>query len=212
MIIRLAALGLIAGVLAGCSAPVKVAAPRTGVYETKVPGNYAVMLQAGAWHKGVESKGFTCSAWTFETNFDDAYKVAAEEAFRGGFEKVDFTPVELTPDEVAAKGYDAQIILYQGGLDAQFVIREDFFSASMIAEVGMDGVVAVTSPEGLVAQQSPRGQGKYEKSLMLCSEGDEVVARAGGNAILEYLRNAVGAAREQVLLWRNKKFAADLTS
>jgi hypothetical protein len=212
MMIRLVALGLIVGALAGCSAPVKVAPPRTGVYETKVPGNYAVMLQTGAWHKGVESKGFTCSAWTFETNFDDAYKVAAEEAFRGGFENVDFTHVELAPDEVASKGYDAQIIVYQGGLDAQFVIREEMFSGSMIAEVGMDGIVAVTTPEGLVAQQSPRGQGKYEKSLMLCSEGDEVVARAGGNAILEYLRNAVGAAREQVLLWRNKKLAADLTS
>lgn len=202
---RLIALVLLGCALAGCSAPVKVSPPRIGIYEAKVPGRYAVMLQSGAWRKDVENEGFTCGAWSFPTDFDEAYSVAAREGFSAAFEEVDFTPTELKPDEVRAKNYDAQIIVYQGGLDASYLVIQEFWSNRMAVAVELDGIVAVTSEAGLVGQESPRGESRYEQKIGVCSQGDATVARAGNAAVRDFVLHAVDAARKQVRAWRERE-------
>ena len=188
--------------LLACQSPVTIATPNAGIYQEKVPGAYVVMIQTGAWHTEVENGGFTCGAWSFPTDFNSAYEASAKAAFTGAFEQVQFTPVELKPADLAAKGYDAQIIVYQGSLDASYGIREELFSAKLIAAVEMDGIVAIVAPEGLVGQDSPGGSSRHEKGIFMCTEGTEIVARAGGEAVASFVKNAVRAARDKVLEWR----------
>lgn len=119
--------------LAACSSNVSVSAPVISAMEfgsqTKTPGNFAVWIQSGAWKTTVESKGFTCSAWEFPTDFDTAYLQAAREAFQSSFEKVTFTQNTLKPEELKAQALDAQIIVYQGNIKSTFVINTGFFQA-----------------------------------------------------------------------------------
>ncbi|MFN4228280.1 hypothetical protein [Parvibaculum sp.] len=193
-----------ASFLGACSANVSVSAPQISptdfASQSKTPGRYAVWLQSGAWVSTVEAKGHTCSAWTFPTDFEQAYQQAAQAAFASSFQEVTFTPKTLQPAEIEAQNFDAQIIVYEGSIKGVFGVIPGFWTGTLESEVGMDGIVAVVGPEGLQSQGRAKGRGYGTKeAVMGCDAAAEAIMKAGSAAIKDFVVDAVNAAKLNVM-------------
>ena len=205
---------LLAGAsLAACSENVAVNAPQISpmdfASQDKTPGNYAVMVQSGAWKTEVKAQGWTCSGWTFPTDFETAYNQAAKSGVQQSFQNVTFTPVALKPAELRAQHFDAQIILYEGSITANFSVTPNLFTAGFNSDVAMTGIVAVIDPDGGVHQGNSRGAGTgASETVMGCGAAVPAIQQAGSAAIRDYVLNAVNAAKINILEMKAKMSAA----
>lgn len=191
-------------VLAACSKSVTVSAPMISPMEfasqAKTPGNYVVMIQSGAWKTEVKTAGWTCSAWKFPTDFETAYNQAVTAGVQGNFEHVTFSPTTLTPQEVKAQNYDAQIVIYEGSIAANFSVVPNFWTATINSNVSMDGIVAVIDHQGKVHQGNAHGTGTGSaETAMGCDPAAKAISTAGGDAIHDYVLNVVNSAKLNVL-------------
>lgn len=205
-------LGLVAAVCAlslmavGCSKQVTVQAPTIAPTDlgstSKTPGKYLVWIQTGAWNTEVKAAGYTCSAWSFPVALEGGYTAAAQSAFSQSFANVQFTTDTLKPADLRAQGYDAQIIVYQGGVSANFNPVTGFWTASLSASLGIDGTVAVIGPTGLTSQGTAKGiaNGGTEESMFAsCGDAAEAIAAAGQIALKNFIVDAVNQAKLNVL-------------
>lgn len=171
-------------------------------YDGRVPGRFAVYLQNGAWTTRVKTQGDRCTGPRFKIMLDRLYQPTAREAFSQNFEQVVFTDRRLRPDEIGAGGYDAQIIIDQGGIDIAFLTKEDFFTDSISAYMAVEGNVAVVGPRGLVHEQRTEGAGKGTTDAVLCSDVDGAVVDAATDMLNDFLAKAIDQARRDVQMMR----------
>ena len=198
------ALVLAGALLGGCSQSLSVAAPTISpmdfASQEKTPGKYAVMVQKGAWHTEVKAAGFACSAWSFPTDFETAYDQAIAAGIEQSFANVVMTPAALKPDEMKAQDIDAQIVIYEGTITANFAPSPNFFTVSFNSTVAMDGIVAVIGHDGKVHQGNAHGSGTGSAETFAgCGVAGDAIKQAGSNAIREYVRNAINSAKINVL-------------
>lgn len=199
--------------LAACTSNVKVATPAIAPAEfasqSKTPGRYAVYIQTGGWQKEVKAQGWTCSGWSFPTDFESAYAPAARAAFSQSFADVRFVTATLKPDELAARHFDAQIIVYQGAMEANFGVNPGFFTSSMDANVSLEGIVAVTGPDGLQSQGTAKGRGTGLKdTAFTCDAVSPAISNAGAQAIEDFVVDAVNTSKVNVLEMKAKAATA----
>lgn len=180
--------------LAGCSTPVKLAPVRAEWGGAQVPGRYAVTVQHGAFAKTIEATGFACSGWDYPTEADAAFQAAMRGAIEARFEHVVFTP-ELTPEEIAAQGFDAALIVYQGAFATRLLVEEDgYYQNAAAASVKLGGIVALVGPGGLVGQASPEGQGFVRRRIVTCDDAGPIVGAATRMAVTGLVQKAIAEA------------------
>ncbi len=207
----LAPLVALALLTAACSKDVTVAAPTIAATDlgssSKTPGKYAVWIQTGGWNTEVKAAGYTCSAWTFPMALEGGYSSAAQSAFSQSFANVQFVTDTLKPADMKAQGIDAEIIVYQGGLSANFTPVTGFWTASLSASLGIDGTVAVVGPNGLASQGTAKGianGGSQDSMFASCGDAAEAIAVAGQIALKNFIIDAVNQAKLNVLEMRLK--------
>lgn len=203
--------------LAGCTSNVTVAAPSISPTEfasaSKLPGRYAVYLQSGGWNKEIKTEGFTCSAWSFPTNFDQGYIQAAQSGFSQSFANVDFVQSTLSPEELKANGYDAQVFVYEGNMGAKFGVIQGFWTGSITVDVEFEGIVAVANADGLKSQGQIRGTGHgTNNNVVSCDTAGPAIQQAGGKAITDFVVEAINAAKLNILELQVNERAAAPTS
>lgn len=209
--VRLASVLALALMTVACSKDVTVQAPTIAVTDlgssSKTPGKYAVWIQTGGWNTEVKAAGYTCSAWSFPMALEGGYSSAAQSAFSQSFGSVHFITDTLKPADLKAQGFDAQIIVYQGGLSASFNPVAGFWTASLSASLGIDGTVAVVGPSGLTSQGTAKGiatGGSEDSMFASCGDAAEAIAAAGQVALKNFVLDAVNQAKLNVLEMRLK--------
>lgn len=214
-IVALAVLCAAALGMTACSKQVTVAAPVIAPTDlgssSKTAGKYIVWIQTGAWNTEVKAAGYTCSAWSFPMALEASYTSAAQAAFSQSFANVQFTTDTLKPVDLTAQGYDAQIIIYQGGITANFNPVQGLFTASLSASLGIDGTVAVVGPNGLTSQGTAKGiatGGTQESMFAGCGDASDAIASAGQIALKNFIIDAVNQAKLNVLEMRLKQQSA----
>jgi hypothetical protein len=198
------ALILMSVMLLACTKTVTVNAPVISpmdfASQSKTSGHYAVMVQAGAWHTEVKAAGFACSAWSFPTDFETAYNQSIKASMQQNFENVSFVEAPLSPAALKEQNFDAQIVVYEGSILTNFSVAPNFWTVTINANVGMDGIVAVIDPTGKVSQGNVRGSGTGAVTVMGgCTPAGEAITNAGRTAIRDYVLNAVNSAKLNVL-------------
>ncbi|MDD5585608.1 MAG: hypothetical protein PHY92_01455 [Alphaproteobacteria bacterium] len=178
-----------------------------------VKGNYAAMVQSGGWNLKVESQGFACGAWTFDTDVNSCYVNAMQEALKHSVEKIDFTPDTYSPEQLKEKGYDAQIVIYQGNADSKFSIAQNFFSVTANSEIALALTVAITDKTGLVKQYSvdDRGTGSEDSPPIInfrgCALVNDAIAKAGQTVVQRLVQKTVLLTRDGLRERAEKKTA-----
>ena len=184
--------------IAGCTSTAEVPVASTGFVQfDAIPGKYAALVQSGGWAINVKMEGLNCLAWDFNTDVNPSYIGAMQEAFRKAIGNVDFISSPMTPQDLAKSGYDAQIIVMQGGARGAVVIRPGLLSATSVAEVNLDAILAVTDVGGTISQQPITATGTASSQVYLgCGEASAAVGVAAKNAVEVMVKDAVLYARD----------------
>ena len=173
--------------------PVTVDTP-TGIVRT--PGQYAAMVQSGGWALKTDSQSWACSAWSFDTNINSVYSDAVRDALTRSLEKVTFVPNTLTPKELHDKGYQAQIVVYQGNAKAKFGVASGFFTGTANSEIDLTATLAILGPNGLKYQQSITGKGTGSHEVFTCNTIGTAVGAAAQDAVKEVVKDIVLYVRD----------------
>ena len=173
--------------------PVTVDTP-TGIVRT--PGQYAAMVQSGGWALKTDSQGWTCGAWSFDTNINSVYSDAVKDALTRSLEKVTFVPSTLTPKELQDKGYQAQIVIYQGNATAKFGVATGFFTGTANSEIDLTSTLAILDPKGMKYQQSITGKGVGSHEVFTCNTIGTAVGAAAQDAIKQIVKDIVLYVRD----------------
>lgn len=174
----------------------------SGTSMKPVKGRFAAVVQSGGWNLKVESRGHSCNAWTFDADVNNAYVKSMQDALQGSVEKIEFTPGTLTPQQLRQKGYDAQIVVYQGNAESNFTVTPHFFSATANSDIALALIVAITDQTGLVKQYSvdERGTGVEEIppfSFKGCSGAvNEAISKAGQAVVQKLVQKAILFTRD----------------
>lgn len=201
--------------LAACAGQVTVP-PVDAVSGTNlnpIKGQYAAMVQSGGWNLKVEAEGLPCSAWTFDTDVNGSYVDAMQNALRQSVEKIDFTSDTFSPELLKEKGYDAQIVIYQGNAESKFNVVPHFLSATANSDIALALTVAITDKTGLVKQYSvdDRGTGTEEIppfSFRGCSPVNDAIAKAGQTVVQRLVEKTILLTRDGLRDRAEKKTAA----
>lgn len=193
-----------AALLGACSQTVNISTPHIPATafasQNVTPGRYAVTLQTGGWSTEVKTQGWTCSAWDFPADFNGGYAAAIQSAMQQSFEHVEFVADAVSKEELAKMNLDAHIYVYQGRLESHFGVESGLFTATMTAEVRFDGTVAVTSEAGLHGQTTVTGHGSGASETMIgCDKAANSIQQAGGEAMKDFIIEAVNAAKLNVI-------------
>lgn len=171
---------------------VQVDAPQAG----PIPGHYAALVQSGGWQLKTEPSGWTCGAWHFNLDVNGPYEQAMRDTLAKSLEKVDFTGETYSPARLKEKGYDAQIVVYQGNANSTFGVNPGFFTGSANSEVELEVTLAVLDESGLTYQQTIKGKGTGKQDVFVCNTIGDAVGRAAQDAIKDVIKSSVLYVRD----------------
>lgn len=177
--------------LSACASQVTVPTTRVEapVGTAPTPGNFAAQIQTGGWALKTDSQGWTCAVWSFDTDINEAYTDAVKDVLTRSLQKVTFVPDTLTPERLAADGYDAQVVVYQGNANAKFAVAAGFFTGTASSEIALTTTLAVLDQRGLYYQQTVTGKGTGQREIFTCNTAGEAVSTAAQDAIRDIAKD-----------------------
>ena len=195
--------------LGACSQRVNVSTPHIPATafasQNVTPGRYAITLQTGGWATEVKTKGWTCGAWGFPADFNNGYTAAIRSAMQQSFEHVEFLTDAVGEEKLRKMDMDAHIYVYQGNLKSGFGVEQNLFSGTLTAEVEFDGTVVVKNQAGQHGEAAVAGQGSgTDEAFFGCDNIAKPIQQAGGEAMKNFIIDAVNAAKLNVIKLRSK--------
>jgi hypothetical protein len=167
--------------------PVSVIVPD----EQRVRGSYAATVQSGGWALRTKSPGHICGGWTFNTDVNPSYERAMQDALTQAFERVSFTSEILSPEQLQAQGYDAQIIIHQGNGESRFILLPQLFSSAAQGDVALTVIVAIRDSSGIVSQDTVIGRGSGRKTVYACPPIGEAIGSGAQGAVRTLVTDVV---------------------
>ncbi len=172
---RLTVLAFLLVGLAACSGKIKVHDVRvqspTGLQP--ISGKYAGTVQSGAWNLTTKPVGWACGAWRYETNINAPYERVMKQLLKDSVQELVFVNQALTPEEMQAQGFEAQIFIYQTNATSNYSVATGFVTATARSNIELSVVVAVTDKSGLSYQTTVTGKGHGSSTVFAtCNPGD----------------------------------------
>lgn len=159
------------------------------------PGHYAALVQTGGWNMTAESVGASCDLYTYQADLNPTWDQAMRGALAAAVEKVSFVSTVLSGPELAQQGYDAEIAVTQSNAASKMgIIRRFFAGATISSETSLDGILAISYPDGTLQQQAVHGQGTATHGGT-CWDAGPVVADAGASAVRDIVERATSATK-----------------
>lgn len=173
--------------LSGCAynAPVTVS-PNLNVYSSygnRLPGTYALFIDAEAFSQKVHPTGINCAAHNFPLDMQDTFRQSVVSTLQQLVEEVDVVPTPLTADELARTGKRGQIIVRADSMTARIQFIPGFWSATAESDVDLSANLSVDGPGGRLLGTTAEGEGTAQgEAGGLCGGGADVIAQAAEKA------------------------------
>lgn len=159
--------------------------------DKRVPGSYSAMVQGGGWALRTGSPGHVCGGWTFNTDINPAYERAMRDALTQALENVSFSTEILSPEQLKAQGFDAQIVVHQGNAESRFVLLQQLFSSTARSDVALVVIVAIRDERGFVSQEAVIGRGIGRTQVYTCPPIGEAIGTAAQGAVRSLVVDAI---------------------
>jgi hypothetical protein len=151
---------------------------------SKISGKYAAQVQTGGWTLNTKIRNGGLPIHSYVVDLNRAYANAMHEGLKASLENVEFVSETLSADQLKAKGFDAQIVVYQGHAEAVYSAQKGFWMVTHLGDVSLTTTLAIVSPEvGLRYQHSLEEKGTGAFEVMMGNKVEEVLEKAAGNAI-----------------------------
>ncbi|HTI88891.1 MAG TPA: hypothetical protein VL966_19990 [Alphaproteobacteria bacterium] len=197
----LGALALLqAVVLIGCSGQAIV--PPVDISSTSgakaIPGHYAATVQTGSWLLKTTTDRSICGAWTFDTDLNTSYESAIRNALQRVLERVTFIPDLLTPQQLKARGFDAQIVIGQGGANSTFAVPVYAVSGTAQGNIELSVTVSIRPAAGNATQETVSARGHGRAEITHCSGAATAISASARNALGTVARGIVRSVQQRL--------------
>jgi TPR repeat protein len=191
---------LLAFGLIGCSGQAIV--PPVDISSTAgahpIPGHYAATVQTGSWLLKTTTERAICGAWTFDTDLDASYEAAIRNALQRVLERVTFVPNVLTPQQIKARGFDAQIIIGQGGANSSFTVPVYTITGTAQGSVELSVTVSIRPAAGNPSQETVSARGHGRAEISRCSGAATAISASARNALGTVTRAIVRSVQQRL--------------
>lgn len=160
----------------------------TSSYSEKVPGKFALYVEAGEFNKVIHPRGLQCAAHSYPLNISEGFRSSARITLANLVESVEFVDVPMSIDVLRAQGYRGQIVVKGEGLESKLVAIPGFWQANISTTVVLTASVSVDGPQGRVVGRTVEGAAERETEAgPFCSGGAASVEEASGQAMRKLL-------------------------
>lgn len=158
-------------------------------YSNKIPGRWAVLVEAERLNTTVRSQDIKCSAHTFPIDFTKGFPASVRETLPNVIAQVDFTEESSVPDAMKSTKSRGLIQIRGEQLEARLKIVPGFWTANVIVEVDMTVAVTVDGGGGRLFGKTFDGHGHADRPAgMFCGGGADAVKAAAEDAQRNVLR------------------------
>jgi hypothetical protein len=173
---------------AGCAydaAPITTGAvPVVASYTNKIPGKYALIVDAGELNKVIHPRGVACSAHSYPLNMSEGFRSSVRATFSNIVDQLEDVPSPLSPTTLRANGYRGQIIVRGESLEGKLIAIPGFWVPSISTTIQLSASIVVDGPEGRLLGRTVEGLAERESEAgTLCSGGAASVEEASSQAL-----------------------------
>lgn len=178
--------------LAACSYPVETppaeAVPVVTAYTDKVPGKWALIVDAARANTTLEDAGTRCSQTDYPLDLSKAFTATADATFRTVADEVRVTDHALSRSDLMAGGYAGVIIVSVSSLKAS-IKTNGVIESRAAAEAEIDGEILVIKSGERMVDSRQSGKGDAERDTHIdCSGAGEAAAAASDTAVQDVVR------------------------
>ncbi len=178
--------------LAACSYQVETppaeAVPIITAYTDKVPGKWALIVDAAKANTTLEDAGTRCSQTDYPLDLSKAFTETADATFRTVADEVRVTDHALSRSDLMAGGYAGVIIVSVSGLKAS-IKTAGVIESRAAAEAEIDGEILVIKSGERMVDSRQSGKGDAERDTHIdCSGAGEAAAAASDTAVQDVVR------------------------
>lgn len=187
----IAALSLLAGACTYHGQAPQVDISSTANIGARQPGHFAALVQTGGWNMTTKVVGMNCWTSSYDADLNPAWDQTMKSGLAAALEKVDFVPGVLTAQDLASKGYAAQIMVSQSNGSSQTRAISHFFGGEAVSETSLDGILVISYPDGTRQQQAIAGKGTSNQETYTCSGVEPAVVNAGATAVKDIAERTI---------------------
>jgi hypothetical protein len=148
-------------------------------------GRYAVMLNSVQWTlKAKANMMWLCPSPDITVDASAAYEDAINDGLRRALKDVTLVSTVLTPDELKAQGFAAEVVVTKGKA------RTSFSVSTGATDVVMSSTVTVRGPNGVIGQKTFSGQGRGKASVRMCTAVTDAIGASASDAVAAIARNS----------------------
>lgn len=184
---QLIAAGFIAIYTSGCAykADTSLAPARNVItsYSSKIPGQWAVLIESERLNTTVRSQDLNCSAHTFPIDFTQGFPASVRETLPNVIAHVEFTETSSVPEAIKSTKSRGLIQIRGERLESNLKIVPGFWSANVVVDVDMTVGVTVDGGGGRLFGKTFDGHGHADRPTgIFCAGGADAVKAAAEDA------------------------------
>jgi hypothetical protein len=148
-------------------------------------GRYAAMLGSVDWTlKTQASMLWLCPKPDVTVDASAAYEDAMKDGLRHALKDVTFVSTMLTPEQLKAQGFDAEVVVTKGKASTSFN------QSTGATEVAMSTIVTVRNADGTVGRKTFSGQGRGKASMRICKAVIDAIGASASDAVAAIARDS----------------------
>lgn len=190
--IRIFACVALLGALSACSYAVEQISPEPEpaitAYAEKVPGKWALLIEADRAIIHPEAQSARCSQFDYQGDLSNAFSRTAAATFEKVADDVRVSDHALSRAELASGSYSGVIVLRVTGVHSKVRV-DDLIGGQAIADAGFDGTILVTHDTDRLIDDSQSARGHAERAAGLACDGAaDALAAADDQALKDVVR------------------------
>jgi hypothetical protein len=189
---QLAAMAALGVIVSACSYQVQtISAPQLDVYsnyERKVPGKWALVVDASQFTHSVKAEGLACAAHNFPVDLRSSFKQSAAATFENIVDSLEVLDTEVPAETLINRGYAGVISVKAEDLRSRLIFEPGFFSSTADTTIELDAGLTVYGPRGklLGTRGTGKGDGNSESGAF-CGGSTKAIEHASESAMKDLL-------------------------
>jgi hypothetical protein len=178
--------------LGACSHPVTApSAPALNVYTSysdKIPGRFALVVEAGGWYKIVKPSSHICAAHDFPFDANSAFKESVKRTVEQLVDQVEIFQTPPTRETMNRDNITGTIIIKADTFEPRLTFVPGFWSGSVSSTIDMSANLTVDGPQGrLLGTSAGASRTSDNSNVGSCADGMHALSDASSKGIRELM-------------------------
>lgn len=156
-------------------------------YPDKIPGKFALYVDASSFTRTISATGQICSAHKYPVNANEAFKASVVSTFQQLVQDMQVVDAPLSRDALSKLGVRGMIVVKSDDYSARLMFVPGFWTATATASADISASIVVDSATERLFGTSDSASRSYDASTGGCDGGATALGQATGMAMKEML-------------------------